>query len=65
LKLSNCGSGKLLSASGAAAAARRAVSPPSTMTKDGQKPSRQLRSVLQLDWLIARLRPNSVSSGST
>ena len=39
--------------------------PPSTVTKLGQKPFRQEKSLLQLDWLMARLRPNSVSSGST
>ena len=39
--------------------------PPSTVTKLGQKPFRQDMSLLQLDWLIWRLRPNSVSSGST
>ena len=38
---------------------------PSTVTKLGQKPLMQDRSVLQEDWLIARLRPNSVSFGST
>ena len=39
--------------------------PPSTVTKLGQKPFRQLKSLLQLLWLMLRLRPNSVSSGST
>jgi hypothetical protein len=39
--------------------------PPSTVTKLGQKPLRQDMSLLQVDWLIWRLRPNSVSSGST
>ncbi|MNT47711.1 hypothetical protein D3C72_1844490 [compost metagenome] len=39
--------------------------PPSTVTKLGQKPFRQLMSLLQLLWLMVRLRPNSVSSGST
>ena len=38
---------------------------PATVTNDGQKPLRQLKSLLQLDWLIRRLRPNSVSTGST
>src|SRR5438105_4902414 len=38
---------------------------PSTVTKLGQKPLRQLMSLLQVLWLIVRLRPNSVSSGST
>ena len=33
------------------------------MTKLGQKPLRQEKSLLQLDWSIVRLRPNSVSSG--
>jgi hypothetical protein len=39
-------------------------SAPSTVTKLGQKPLRQDMSLLQLDWLICRLRPNSVSLGS-
>src|SRR2546421_7474629 len=39
--------------------------PPSTVTKLGQKPLRQEKSLLHEDWLIRRLRPNSVSSGST
>src|SRR5438128_1625775 len=39
--------------------------PPVTVTKLGQKPLRQLVSLLQVLWLIVRLRPNSVSSGST
>src|SRR3712207_8817541 len=38
---------------------------PCTVTKDGQKPLRQEKSLLQLDWSIARLRPNSVSTGTT
>ena len=37
--------------------------PPVTVTKLGQKPLTQLKSLLQLDWSISRLRPNSVSSG--
>ncbi|MNE58602.1 hypothetical protein D3C80_1536430 [compost metagenome] len=39
--------------------------PPCTVTKLGQKPSTQLKSLLQEFWSISRLRPNSVSSGST
>src|SRR6266481_8951166 len=39
--------------------------PPSTVTKLGQKPLRQEKSLLQLDWSIARLLPNSVSTGTT
>ena len=39
--------------------------PPSTVTKLGQKPLRQLVSLLQVLWLMVRLRPKSVSSGST
>ena len=39
--------------------------PPSTVTKLGQKPFRQEKSLLQVLWLIRRLRPNSVSNGST
>ena len=39
-------------------------SPPSMVTKLGQKPLTQLKSLLQVFWLIWRLRPKSVSSGS-
>src|SRR5450830_20280 len=39
--------------------------PPSTVTKLGQKPVVHEKSLLQDDWLIWRLRPRSVSSGST
>ena len=39
--------------------------PPSTVTKLGQKPLRQEKSLLQDDWSMARLRPNSVSTGVT
>ena len=39
--------------------------PPSTVTKLGQKPSTQVMSLLQEDWSICRLRPNSVSTGMT
>ena len=39
--------------------------PPCTVTKLGQKPLTQLKSLLQLHWSISRLRPNSVSFGST
>ena len=35
------------------------------MTKLGQKPSMQEKSLLQLDWSMKRLRPSSVSSGLT
>ena len=38
---------------------------PCTVTNEGQKPLRQEKSLLQLDWSIARLRPNSVSTGTT
>src|SRR5437868_13613202 len=38
---------------------------PCTVTKDGQKPFTQEKSLLQLDWSMVRLRPNSVSSGCT
>ena len=34
------------------------------MAKEGQNPFTQLKSLLQLDWLILRLRPSSVSAGS-
>jgi hypothetical protein len=36
---------------------------PSRVTKDGQKPLRQEKSLLQADWSISRFRPSSVSSG--
>jgi hypothetical protein len=35
------------------------------VTKLGQKPFTQEKSLLQVDWLMVRLRPNSVSRGST
>ena len=38
---------------------------PCTVTKDGQKPLTQEKSLLQLDWSMRRLRPNSVSTGWT
>src|SRR6478672_10730283 len=38
---------------------------PTTVTNDGQKPFRQEKSLLQLDWSIVRLRPHSVSNGCT
>src|SRR5829696_7468738 len=38
---------------------------PSTVTKLGQKPFRQEKSLLQVDRLILRLRPKGVSLGST
>ena len=38
---------------------------PCTVTKDGQKPFTQEKSLLQLDWSMVRLRPHSVSSGCT
>ena len=38
---------------------------PCTVTKDGQKPLTQEKSLLQFDWSIWRLRPNSVSTGCT
>ena len=37
---------------------------PCTVTKLGQKPLRQEKSLLQADWSMARLVPSSVSSGS-
>src|SRR4051812_47915114 len=39
--------------------------PPSTVTKLGQKPFRHEKSLLQDDWSICRLVPNSVSTGTT
>ena len=39
--------------------------PPSMVTKLGQKPLRQEKSLLQDDWSMARLVPNSVSTGTT
>jgi hypothetical protein len=38
---------------------------PLTETSAGQKPLRQEKSLLQLDWSMVRLRPHSVSSGCT
>ncbi len=43
----------------------QAGSPSWIVTKLGQKPRKQERSVLQVDWLMRRLRPSSVSTGST
>ena len=48
-----------------ASAALLAALPPSTVTKLGQNPLTQEKSLLQLDWSIARLRPNSVSTRPT
>ncbi|MNR35138.1 hypothetical protein D3C85_1529640 [compost metagenome] len=39
--------------------------PPSTVTKLGQKPLRQVKSLLHEDWSISRLRPYSVSTATT
>src|SRR5690554_973551 len=39
--------------------------PPSIVTKLGQKPFTQEKSLLQEDWSILRLRPNSVWRGTT
>src|ERR1700756_1092653 len=39
--------------------------PPCTVAKLGQKPLTQEKSLLQVDWSMARLRPNSVSTGTT
>src|SRR5262249_32002172 len=39
--------------------------PPSIVTKLGQKPFRQEKSLLQGDWSIARLGPDFVSTGTT
>jgi hypothetical protein len=36
---------------------------PSRVTKEGQKPSRQEKSLLQADWSISRLVPSGVSNG--
>ena len=43
---------------------RRRSWPPCTDTNDGQNPFEQLRSLLQLDWSISRLRPSAVSFGT-
>ena len=50
--------------SATAPALPRRSRPPSTVTKLGQNPSTQEKSLFHDDWLIARLRPNSVSTGS-
>src|SRR5690606_21293779 len=72
LPVNETGAGAGMPAPGAVADAALACSadvffrrPPSIVTKLGQKPFRQEKSLLQLDWLMLRLRPNSVSSGST
>ncbi len=60
----SCGSGRSGSLPAVAAApAPRLSLAPCTVTKEGQKPFTQEKSLLQLDWSIWRLRPHSVSSG--
>ena len=59
-----CGSSSVAAAFAAAGAGLRRL-PPSTVTKLGQKPPTQEKSLLQEDWSIARLVPNSVSTGTT
>src|SRR5207253_3287943 len=61
------GNGKSANSADGSAAVRSAFLslPPCTVTKLGQKPSMQEKSLLQFDWSIRRLRPNSVSSGCT
>ena len=60
------GSGRAASPAGTSTRAppRRGVAP-WTLTKLGQKPSTHEKSLLQADWSIWRLRPYSVSRGST
>ena len=61
------GSGTSANSADGSAAWRSALRrlPPCTVTKLGQKPSMQEKSLLQFDWSILRLRPSSVSSGCT
>ena len=61
------GIGRSANSADGSAAVRSALRslPPCTVTKLGQKPSMQEKSLLQFDWSIRRLRPNSVSSGCT
>src|SRR5579872_4034506 len=59
------GSGKGPASAGAATPLPLRSCAPSTVTKLGQNPLRHEKSLLQLDWSIARLRPNSVSTGTT
>src|SRR5690606_28213341 len=59
-----CGSSQWSSGFSTSALGLRKV-PPSTVTKLGQKPDRQVKSLLQEDWSISRLRPNSVSTATT
>ena len=61
----NAGAGSEASRSAALAFLPLRGLPPCTVTKLGQKPSTQRKSLLQFDWSISRLRPNSVSFGST
>ena len=58
----NAGSGRSPTSSGVVASLR--ISAPSTVTKDGQKPFTQEKSLLHDDWSMARLRPSSVSTGT-
>src|SRR5262245_44142092 len=62
--LASVGSGSDEKSAAAALGGLRRV-PPSTVTNDGQKPFTQEQSLLHDDWSIARLRPNSVSTGTT
>jgi len=59
------GAGRLASRLAASTFLPLRTLPPCTVTKLGQKPSTQLKSLLQSLWLIARLRPYSVSFGVT
>jgi hypothetical protein len=63
----SCGSGRAAATPSAATRFGSAFLgfAPCTVTKDGQKPFTQEKSLLQFDWSIWRLRPNSVSTGCT
>jgi len=63
--LRNAGLGRLSSRLAASLLRPLRSWPPCTVTKLGQKPVVQEKSLLQLDWSMSRLRPNSVSFGST
>jgi hypothetical protein len=63
--LANCGCGSVEKSTFPPPGLRFFSPPPCTVTKLGQKPFTQEKSLLQLDWSISRLRPYSVSFGST
>ena len=58
-------SGRAASRAGSTPAAVFLGFAPSSITKEGQNPSTQEKSLLQFDWSIRRFSPSGVSSGRT